>query len=316
MGGRVLREEWKQRLLPLRGAAVERRTVWIFGSPRSGSTWLARMLTSVPGLGLMNEPLLGHYLTPFLADLPAFDPDVVDPQISSIRHVRRDDAGQFFDASSEDVWLPHLRRMINARLGRRLAQMPASELRRARLIVKDPNSSEGADLIMRAQPRAGLVFLYRDALDVIASELAANLRGAWVSETFPGAVGIESRSERLEFVRLAAHKWNVRTLAVRDAYESHTGPKFFVRYGDLRSDPVTVLHALNRSLSLDLATEAIESVVRRFDLSAMPKSMVGEHRFVRSGRVGGFADSLGDEEQILATAATAVTRELMESDPR
>lgn len=316
MSGRVLREEWKQRLLPLRGAAVERRAVWIFGSPRSGSTWLARMLTSVPGLGLMNEPLLGHYLTPFLADLPAFDPGVVDPQISSIRHVRQDDTGQFFDAASEDVWLPHLRRMINARLGRRLAQMPVSELRRARLIVKDPNSSEGADVVMRAQPQAGLVFLYRDARDVIASELAANLRGAWVSETFPGAVGIESRSERFEFVRLAAHKWNARTLAVLQAYEAHPGPRFFLRYGDLRTDPVTVLASLNRSLLLGLPSDSVRSVVERFDLSAIPAALVGESRFVRSGRVGGFTDSLSDEEQELATTATSAVRALMESDPR
>lgn len=316
MGGRVLREEWKQRLLPLGGSLVERRAVWLFGSPRSGSTWLARMLTSLPGLGLMNEPLLGHYLTPFLADLPAFDPDAVDPGVSSIRHVRRDDPGQFFDQGSECVWLPHLRRMINARLGRRLAQVPASDLRRARLIVKDPNSSEGADLIMRAQPQAALVFLYRDARDVIASELAANVRGAWVSETFPGAVGLESRSERLEFVRLAAHKWNARTLAVREAYEAHPGPRFFLRYSDLRTDPVTVLASLNRSLSFGLPSGSVRSVVERFDLSAMPEALVGESRFVRSGRVGGFADSLSEAEQELATTATSAVRALMESDPR
>lgn len=36
--------------------------IWIFGTGRSGSTWIARMLRDLRGYALWNEPLVGHML--------------------------------------------------------------------------------------------------------------------------------------------------------------------------------------------------------------------------------------------------------------
>ena len=41
---------------------VESRLIWIFGSPRSGSTWLMALLRSVEGVLGINEPLIGAHL--------------------------------------------------------------------------------------------------------------------------------------------------------------------------------------------------------------------------------------------------------------
>src|SRR5262245_15194488 len=42
--------------------ALESRVVWIFGSPRTGSTWLTRMLAEarVPGVATINETWAGE----------------------------------------------------------------------------------------------------------------------------------------------------------------------------------------------------------------------------------------------------------------
>jgi hypothetical protein len=40
----------------------EDRLAWIFGSSRSGSTWLLRMLAALDGVVAIDDPHLGHHL--------------------------------------------------------------------------------------------------------------------------------------------------------------------------------------------------------------------------------------------------------------
>jgi LPS sulfotransferase NodH len=40
----------------------EERLVWIFGSSRSGSTWLLKMLAELDGVTAVDDPHLGHHL--------------------------------------------------------------------------------------------------------------------------------------------------------------------------------------------------------------------------------------------------------------
>ena len=50
--------------------SVESRVIWLFGSPRSGSTWLRRMADEHPAIEVMNEPTIGYHLSPFLSNEP------------------------------------------------------------------------------------------------------------------------------------------------------------------------------------------------------------------------------------------------------
>src|SRR3954466_15243190 len=45
---------------------LESRLVWVFGSPRSGSTWLLRLLAEHESVVPVDEPLIGSYLGPFM----------------------------------------------------------------------------------------------------------------------------------------------------------------------------------------------------------------------------------------------------------
>ena len=42
--------------------ATEDHLAWIFGSSRSGSTWLLRMLSSLDAVVPIDDPHLGHHL--------------------------------------------------------------------------------------------------------------------------------------------------------------------------------------------------------------------------------------------------------------
>ena len=143
---------------------LESRLVWIFGSPRSGSTWLMNLIGIHPQAGSINEPLIGVNVAPFMPEILSRDP---------LRYgaALRDRAEVFFSDQYASVWRPLLRKLI---LGR-FAVHGDSQV----MVVKDPNGSQGADVIMSTLPRSKFIFLLRDGRDVVDSEVASLQPRAW-----------------------------------------------------------------------------------------------------------------------------------------
>lgn len=274
----------------------ERQIGWIFGSPRSGSTWLLQMLDRLDGTVCVNEPQIGGYLGPFLSDVPSFDASALDEDTFTLRRIQQDDPHQFFNRRHERTWRRGLRRLLDERFVAQLADRHRGRLSKGRLVVKEPNGSQSADIVMGAQPDAALVFLLRDGRDVVDSELAANLPGSWVTKAFPGATGV-SDDERLWFVEQAAYKWRWRTKVVTDAYEAHDGPKVRLRYEDLVDDPVRWLGVVADTLGLDTDESAIESAVEATAIGRIDPARRGPREFVRSATPGGWRENLTLEEQ-------------------
>src|SRR3954469_5317581 len=236
----------RRRARELRAARdLEDRLSAVLGAPRSGSTWLLQLLGEHEAVVPVNEPLIGYFLGPFLSDLPGWAPDALDSDNFTLRKVQATKRDQFFAAEFSDVWLPALRQMMLRRFAAHAARYPprdapASE---AMIVIKEPNGSQSADVIMEALPRARFLFRLRDGRDVVDSELAANKTGSWVSKEFPGGGGIAD-ADRLAFVIQSAQKWLWRTEVTERAFATHPGPKLLVRYEDLRADQLGGVRAL------------------------------------------------------------------------
>ncbi|MDQ1521010.1 MAG: hypothetical protein QOI55_2083, partial [Actinomycetota bacterium] len=287
--------------------SFESRVVWVFGSPRSGSTWLLGLLAEHPAVVPVNEPLIGDYLAPFLSDLPGALPEGLDSRNFTIRMVR-DDADHMFSAETRDVWMPLLGKLLRGRFFAHAVRHPARvSLSRALVVIKEPNGSQSADLIMAAMPRARLLFLLRDGRDVVDSELAANLRGSWVSKEFPGLPGI-AEEDRLSFVVQSAHKWLWRTEVVQAAFDAHRGPKHLVRYEELLRDPVAQLQDLFRWLEIDLDDEDLRRWTGQHSFEQIPADARGPQAFFRAAEPGRWRESLTGEEQ--ATVDRIIGRKL------
>jgi hypothetical protein len=271
--------------------------VWVFGSPRSGSTWLLGLLAEHAAVVPVNEPLIGDYLAPFLCDLPGASPAELDASTFTIRKVR-DDPDHMFSAGTRDVWMPLFANLLR---GRFFAQAVGAARRvplsRCRVVIKEPNGSQAADLVMAALPRSRLLFLLRDGRDVVDSELAANLRGAWVSQEFPGLVGI-TEEQRADFVVQSAYKWLWRTEVVEGAYATHPGPKYCVRYEELCRDPHTQLRALFRWLDMPVDERDLDGWIERHAFSRIPDHERGAASFFRAAEPGRWRDSLRAAEQL------------------
>src|SRR6266513_3475758 len=140
----------------LRGSSwFEPRLVWLLGSPRSGSTWLLRLLGEHDAVIPYNEPLIGWFLGPFTCDLPGMQPRELDSSTFTMRRAQGSGRFQFFNEEFEHVWQPDLRRMLNHRLLAHALRYPGKEqLSRSLMVIKEPNGSQSADVIMRALPRS------------------------------------------------------------------------------------------------------------------------------------------------------------------
>jgi Sulfotransferase family len=275
--------------------SIESRVIWLFGSPRSGSTWLRHMLAEHPSVEVMDEPTIGYHLGPFLSNEPGYHAEDLDLGNFTLRRVAAGIPDRFFAAKYADVWIPGLRRLLNDRLLAHLdREAGADSARDALLLVKEPNGSQSADVIMRAQPRARLLFLLRDGRDVVDSELASFAVGGWQERNFRHMRGVAEK-DRLDFVIRSAYQWLWRTEVVEAAFAEHAGPKHMLRYEELLRDPHRHVAELFEWLDRPLPGADVAAVVERHDFERLPRR--GPRQQVRFATPGAWRDNLRAEER-------------------
>jgi hypothetical protein len=302
--------------------AFESRLAWIFGSPRTGSTWLLQLLTyplelttgrpsgSVmprrsrlpflrrarvrPAAVPINEPLLPSHLTPIL-DAGA------EPGAPSflLNPTRASDPNYFFSDAFAQFWRPEVRRLILVRLHTQ-AQLAADEhsLQDPLVVIKEPNGSHGADVVMSVLPRARMIFQVRDGRDVIDSMVHAKSRGGWLSDS-DAPWGTADEAERLEFVRYHSRLWVNRTMAAQRGYDAHSPElRIAVRYEDLRADTIGTLRPLVEWLEAELAEGALEAAAAALAFEAYPSRAKGPNKPLRAATPGLWRENMSEAEQL------------------
>lgn len=273
---------------PGRSASLERKLVWMLGSPRSGSTWLMYLLQEPPRVATLQEPLIGMHLGLFASYIVENGEGTL-PAGMRMRELRDDDRYFFSERHVRD-WNPPLRRLILGGLAPHVA-------RRARyLVVQEPNGSEGADLLMGALRRSRLLFLLRDGRDVVDSVVDAYRPGSWLDVAFGVSQNL-TLAARTRLIEREAERWVARTRIVHLAYEEHPpNRRLLVRYEDLLSDTPATLLSIYSWLRLDPPADLLERV-EKCSFSAVPTSAKGSGRFHRAATPGLWRENLSPEEQ-------------------
>jgi Sulfotransferase domain len=265
------------------------RMVWIFGSGRSGSTWLRSMMGELKDAGVWEEPMVGRLFGEFYARAPkdnlrSADFVMGDPirkgWISSIRNFVLDGA-----------------RYSNPRLG-------SGEY----LIIKEPNGSVGAPLLMEALPESRMILLVRDPRDVVASVLDAATEGGWLYENREGKTNARpSKTERRPnaFVRERANVYRRGVESAWRAYDAHEGPKVLVRYEDLRSDTVSEMRRIYAILGIAVGDEDLRRAVEQHSWENVPEREKGRGKFYRRGTSGGWKEDLTPRQVEVVEKATS-----------
>jgi hypothetical protein len=278
------------------------RLAWIFGSSRSGSTWLLRMLAALPGVVPVDDPHLGHHLGVWRPISLAWATAEEPPDLTTLDRVKHDRDGYFFADRYRDAWEPALRRLIVERFdaqARAAAGAAAAAGGEPLVVVKEPGS-QVADLLVRLFPASRVVFLLRDGRDVVDSWLAAYRPGSWALDEGAYAVAEPGRAA---LVRWQSEVWAYRTRVVRAVYAGHPHDRrVLVRYEDLVADPADELARVCAALGLDYGRDHLAAVAAEHAFAAVPEAQKGGGREIRSASPGGWRDNLTRAEQDLMGA--------------
>lgn len=301
--------------------ALHSQLLWIWGSPRSGSTWLLQLLAhplnpdperplgfkppqqdlgrafdSVP----IDETFFSNHLAPALAD-----PRLHDGRwtAGTINNLLAPKPAYFYSDEYADVWQPAMRELALRRIGAVLdrAREAGVELTKAPLVpIKETNGSHAADLVMGVLPRSRMLLLLRDGRDVVDSLLHALQPGGFMAVKQGKA--ISTPEERAEGLRWAARLWACNTDVTLRAMEAHDPERCLtLRYEDLLGDPAGEMAGVYAWAGLKRDRAWIEQVVERRSFKRLPKEATGPKTRNRSAKPGRWRENLSPEEQSVVT---------------
>ena len=248
--------------------------VWIFGTGRSGSTWLGSMMGSLEGCAMWNEPLVGNLFGNF----------------HYLRVGRRKRGRQYILGEPyKETWLGPMRDLV---LGGAAARFP-EVIGGGYLIIKEPNGSIGSPLLMEALPESRMIFLIRDPRDVVASSMDARSEGSWLSERRE-AQRRTSKPDRNPnvYVRMRANSYVEQIEKTWQAYRAHGGRKVLVRYEDLRADTLETMKRIYSALEIPVEEAELARAVEKNSWENIPEEDKGKGKKRRKAKPGGWREDL------------------------
>jgi hypothetical protein len=267
--------------------------VWIFGTGRSGSTWLGSMMGGLDGCAMWNEPLVGN----LFGNFHYF-------RVGGRKSGRQYILGEPY----KETWLGPMRDLI---LGGAAARFP-QVIGGGYLIIKEPNGSIGAPLLMEALPESRMIFLIRDPRDVVASSMDARSEGSWLSERREAQrrTSKPNRNPNV-YVRMRANSYVQQIEKTRQAYDAHRGLKVLVRYEDLRADTLQTMKRIYSALEMPVEEAELARSVEKNSWEKIPAEQKGEGKFHRKAKPGGWSEDLtARQARIVEGVAGSLLREL------
>ena len=268
--------------------------IWIFGSGRSGSTWLRSMMEDLERHQLWEEPMIGQLFGQFHERAPEVElrrPDFImadaarEGWIRSIRNFVLDEARTRFPTLSKEGYL----------------------------VIKEPNGSMGAPLLMEALPESRMILLVRDPRDIVSSMLDGAQQGGWMyerrkeSDEWKRRTGADKDPDA--FIRNRSRKYLQQAGSAKKAYDAHQGPKVLIRYEELRADTLGTMQRLYSTLGIEVDEGELARVVEKHSWENIPEEEKGEGKFYRKATPGGWREDLTPEQ---AKAVEEVTAPLLE----
>lgn len=267
---------------------LEAKLVWIFGSPRSGSSWVLRLLSTQPEIAPVNESYLGAHLVPVGGEVEAGE--YYD------HGERAEDANYFFARDYMPVLRPLLHELVLRGFDNQLGQMGFDPVPKW-VAIKEPNGSHAADTIVSLLPRSRMLFLLRDGRDVVDSLVDAMLgSGSWWAER-TRSLG-RPPQQRLAFVAQNSNLWVRRTMASQRAFESlPEGRRLLVRYEEILADTATQLRRIFDWLGVETTDSSLAALVKKHSFESAPRERRGPGKPMRAATPGLWRENLTEEEQ-------------------
>ena len=263
--------------------------IWIFGSGRSGSTWLRSMMEDLDRHQAWEEPMVGRLFGEFLNQAKQVD-------------LRRSD---FIMANAtRKGWIRSIRNFVLDCARYAFPRVGDSDY----LVVKEPNGSMGAPLLMEALPESRMILLIRDPRDIVSSQLDAARQGGWMYERKESDVWKQKAlpdNDPDTFVRNRSRKYLQHAGNAKKAYEAHRGRKALVRYEDLRTNTLETMKRIYSTLGISIDEGELARVVEKHSWENVPEENKGDGKFYRKATPGGWREDLTPEQARIVEKVTA-----------
>lgn len=271
-----------------------RQLFFVGGAPRSGTTWLQRLLNSHPEICCHGEGLFQNRLA-----------DPLDRLIGE-RRAALEEKNRTLFAAGEGYPLPDAGdadALFATGVLLALARQPGWEVCRA-VGEKTPENVFLFPRLKRVFPGAKFIGIARDPRDVLTS--------AW--HFFREARGGDDEAAKAAFLQRALPSLQQGTHAMLALAERHSGHCRIVTYERLRAETVPLAAALFRFLGVADGTAVVADCVARTSFAALtggrPPGVAAEGAFLRKGVVGDWRTTLSAE------MSATILRELGWAFPR
>ena len=265
---------------------LEKKMVWVFSAPRSGSTWLGGKLLQHPENIIWYEPWIGFHLAA-MAEQKQSEND--EPKFERVYDENSESSSYFFSPTHKKNWMPALRKFILTRA------YSESQTLSKNIIIKEPVGSQASDILMECFSNSKLIFLIRDGRDVVDSRIDMHRKNSWA-----GLKSINTPILRKRLIRWYSFQWNKIIERIYRAYENHNSKnRMLVKYEDLKKDPVIELKKIYDFLEIKIEEKELEKIVSTYDFKNIPDSEKGKGKFTRTAKIGGWMDNFSKEEQDL-----------------
>lgn len=271
------------------GSIGPENLVWIFGSARTGSTWLGAMMADLEGHAWWHEPMVGYLFGHLYYER------------ARARH--KDE--HFILGGDERLWLNPVRGFVLGSANMRFPELGEDGY----LVIKEPHGTLGAPLLMKALPESRMILLVRDPRDVVSSKMDAAREGSW-AEKAQKKRGQEKKNTSADrnpnaFVKSQAGRYVQLIELAQQAYDAHEGRKVLVRYEDLTSDTTATMRRVYDALEIRVDDRDLARVVKKHAWENIPDRKKGSGKFYRKGSPGGWTEDLTPEQVQTVDSITA-----------
>ena len=261
---------------------AERHYFFVCGAPKSGTTWLQRVLDAHPQIQCSGE---GHFIERFSAPLAQVMRDYSQHMRLVAERVYEGEAHYppLVQADLDRI----VRGFVTDRL---MARNPGPEVKW--LGDKTPRYTGNLPALLRLFPKASFLNIVRDPRDVAMARMHQARRAG------EGARVAEGTVERIQFVREGGEDWANCVSPVEAFVAEHPGILHSLKYEDMLADPEGEARRIFRFLCVRHDGALVARVVAATSFEAMSGRKPGEEHptaFLRKGVSGDWIGKLEPE---------------------